>query len=90
MDGVLKKTAQLPSSGSQELDFVVLGIIAETEQGHWIQSIWEEKEVKGMYPAMLLSALMIFTWGAAVWASLRDDDTRERPWESERSQKRAA
>jgi len=43
-----------------------------------------------MYPAMLLLGLMVFTWGAAVWASLRDDDTLERPLETERSQKGAA
>jgi len=47
-----------------------------------------------MYPALLLLLLMAFTWGAAVWASLRDDDRLddrlEGPWESERSQKRAA
>lgn len=30
-----------------------------------------------MFPAMVLLGLMLFTWGAAVWASLREDDTQE-------------
>lgn len=37
----------------------------------------EQKEVNVMLVVEVMLALMLFTWGAAVWASFRDEDTEE-------------
>jgi hypothetical protein len=44
-----------------------------------------------MLPAMVLLGMMLFTWGAAVWASLHEEDDRpQHPLRSERPRKWAA
>jgi hypothetical protein len=50
-----------------------------------------EKEVILMFPAMVLLGMMFFMWGAAVWATMHEDeDGYEGPRQEGTLEKRAA
>jgi hypothetical protein len=80
----------------EALDFAFIGITAETENKRTSSRSQTTrhctgKEVRLMLPAMVLLGIMFFTWGAAVWATLEEDNERqERPLQDETLHKWAA